>query len=299
MAEHTAEDTGSGTRDARSGRTTPAARRRRRSAAVSATLGYSPGHDLAAARVALDARISAVRKCLLKRSPWTGVQHEITELLDGAATLLAPATTEPSYDGLERLRASVAQYRMAQKAYHGYVQKANRLLYVAGVLISILGIVVMVVGLYAAAHTLAEELDDPVAKALFGSADLPSMLILGGFAGLGSLASVVTRLERLVIPSAYNWELVFFAGAGRPLVAAVFAMVAYALIHGGIIPLQPVGKEIVAGGPYWWCVVVAFLCGYSERFASDLLGRSPFGGGEDAVAAPAAVGADVARARKR
>jgi hypothetical protein len=261
---------------------------------LSRLLGYSPINDLGTARVALKARIDGSSACLGRRKPW-GVQREIEALQRGATALLEEDWPDDPKAGFERLQAAAAQYNLAQRVYLGYVQKANRLLYVEGVLSSVAFLVLMAFALYSIARLLGRvEFFSTASNNIFAAADLPSMLILFGLAGLGSLVSVLTRLDKLTIPTMFSWPLVYLAGAGRPVVAAVFATVAYALLKGEIVGLGQIGRHILgSGGPGWWCVVVAFLCGYSERFASDLLGLAPFGG-DGAAAAPLGVSAEAA-----
>jgi hypothetical protein len=272
---------------ARAGDPEMAARTRRAQRALRLAIGYTPRHDLAAARIALSARIQALEACLECRKP--KLKREVRALLDGARELLPKDDAKPvSNDAAERLEAAATQYRTAQKVYHGYVQKANRPLYAGGVLFGAVVLAVLPFLFYAIAKVLTNFVDERAAK-VFAAADLPSMLILFGFAGLGSLASVLTRLDKIATSDMFTWHLVFLSGAGRPLVAATFATVIYALFKGHIISLGVIShSSVVAGGPQWWCFVIAFLCGYSERFAEDLLGRSPLGG-DSAAAAPTPV----------
>jgi len=265
----------------------------RASRTLQLALGYVPANDLEAARIALRARIRGVEECVKSRGP--KVEREIRELLRGASQLLEHDEECVTSDSrLERLHAAATQYRIAQTVYYGYVQKANRGLYLAGVAVSVIGLVLLPLLLYPVARGIAHLVDGP-SRAVFASADLASMMILFGFAALGSLVSVFTRLDKIEIPEVFTWELIFAAGVGRPLVAAVFATIVYAVLKGHIVGVGTgeIGEPIAAlAGPYWWCVLIAFLSGYSERFAQDLLGRSPFGDG--AATAPArAVAADA------
>jgi hypothetical protein len=261
---------------------------RRARKALRLAIGYTPRNDLVAARLALGTRIQALEACLECRQP--KLKREVHALLKGAKDLLEMKDARgSSHDLLEQLEAAATQYRTAQKVYHGYVHKANRPLYISGVVASAFALAVLPFLLYATSQLLTGFVHEP-AKAVFAASDLPSLLILFGFAALGSVASVLTRLDKIEIPDTFTWHLVVAAGAGRPLVAATFASVAYALFKGRIIGLGAVGDPVLAGADlHWWCFVVAFLCGYSERFAKDLLGRSPFGG-DGAAAAPAPTG---------
>lgn len=94
-------------------------------------------------------------------------------------------------------------------------------------------------------------------------------------------------------------------GGMRPLIGAVFGVALYVLLEGGLLSLAPAdGADRV-----YFYAGVAFVAGFSERFAQDAVagvGRS-FGAGDpehpaDAVSEPASGGAPgsrlLARARR-
>jgi hypothetical protein len=261
---------------------------------TSRTLGgpFTPASGADVDRISLRAEIAALEACATERNP-KRVKGEIDAYLKGAHALLDTSHELQNADWSERTRAARILHRKAMALYYGYVQKTNRLWYVGGVLGSALVIAgVLPFLLYGMAHVIARviELVQPGGASVFRAADLPALLVLFGFAGLGSAVSVLSRLDKVVVPPVFTKQLIFVSGAGRPVVAAVFATVVYAAVKGKIVPLEPVrGGEIYPGMVvYWWCIVVAFLCGYSERFASDLLGKTPFA----STAAPAEAGVE-------
>jgi hypothetical protein len=91
--------------------------------------------------------------------------------------------------------------------------------------------------------------------------------------GVGSIASVMFRLtrgQRLSVDTQQGPAVTVFAGLFRPLIGAVFGAALYVLVKGGLLPLHaapPVPeKDFFAG--------LAFIAGFSERWAQDTIVRS-------------------------
>jgi hypothetical protein len=99
----------------------------------------------------------------------------------------------------------------------------------------------------------------------------PSQLIL--FAGMGTLASVLTRLNRFEMKRYATRTLVLISGASRPLVSIFTAFGVYAVLTSGLIGVTVNGKSIdqLSDQAYW---AVAFLCGFSERFGQRVLSNA-------------------------
>ena len=100
-----------------------------------------------------------------------------------------------------------------------------------------------------------------------------SLLVISVIAGgIGSIASVmfrITRGQKLSIDIQQGPLVTLVAGAFRPIIGAVFGAAIYVMVTGGIIPLSvPDGKSthFYAG--------LAFLAGFSERWAQDTIVRS-------------------------
>jgi hypothetical protein len=105
-----------------------------------------------------------------------------------------------------------------------------------------------------------------------------SVLILIGMAGaLGSIVSVMTRIDGSVFkegtagPQAYA-----IIGLTKPIVGAAFALFVFALLQSPLVPLdipQPSAEDAqnTAGFLY---LALAFVAGFSERFATGLATRA-------------------------
>jgi hypothetical protein len=116
------------------------------------------------------------------------------------------------------------------------------------------------------------------------------------FAGMGTLASVLTRLSQFRIDVYATRTLVVISGASRPLVAAFVAFATYTIFRSNLEPITVNGTDLadVDNAAYIY-LTAAFLCGFSERFGKDVIDRAAtaLGGGSPAAAgrAPALGGA--------
>jgi hypothetical protein len=132
----------------------------------------------------------------------------------------------------------------------------NRLLYLSGTFI---GIIV----LSFVAAMLGAELEPELSTR--------KLVLATVFAGLGSLASVLSRLRQIEElneeQSAVN---VFVSGAGRPIVAAILAVVVTIILDLGVVTIHVGDQSATTNHLY---LVASFLCGFSERFAEEILGR--------------------------
>jgi hypothetical protein len=98
------------------------------------------------------------------------------------------------------------------------------------------------------------------------------MLLLVSLAGaLGSIVSVMIRLQK-DFSDLKAWEPLhfLFTGLFRPMVGMAFAIFVFAAFESGIIPVEVVGGD---GSPEenLFYLTVAFLAGFSERFAEDIV----------------------------
>jgi len=114
---------------------------------------------------------------------------------------------------------------------------------------------------------------------------VPWVLMLGA---IGAVLSVMQRLTsgklRLRLDSSLTENRTL--GAFRPIIGSAFGLALFILVLGGLIPLQiPTDGETEA----FFLVGLAFLAGFSERFAQDMIGV----GKSTANATPAAKNAQA------
>ncbi|HEX8821183.1 MAG TPA: hypothetical protein VF794_14735 [Archangium sp.] len=96
--------------------------------------------------------------------------------------------------------------------------------------------------------------------------DLVLITIVGA---LGSVTSIMVRLQDF--NSRYSEKpgaLVLF-GFFKPLIGMFFALFCYGLLNAGLVPavVVPEGKAI------YFYITIAFIAGFSERFAGDLISQ--------------------------
>jgi hypothetical protein len=237
------------------------------------------------------AEAEALGKRLDARNPWT--RAEITVLLQGAVNA---ARSTYRADGVDNLAIARATLQRAEAVYYRDVQTKNRITYVAGLGLGV-GAVVLTpllllwsvewLGAGLAART--DTLGTPVRGTfqwLVKTAPLAITAPLFFFAGLGASASVLSRLTTIDLKEETSKTMVLIAAAARPALAVIFASVIFVILNNNIISI---GTDTTKLAMIW---IAAFLCGYSERFASDILDRVPFAAGDHG--APASPTGNVA-----
>jgi hypothetical protein len=93
---------------------------------------------------------------------------------------------------------------------------------------------------------------------------------------MGSIASVLTRLSSLDLRQNARGQLVFISGIARPVIAIFLSIIVYMILDMGIIDVQ-FGRDPSARRESLY-LVTSFLCGFSERFAKDIIARVPLAG---------------------
>jgi hypothetical protein len=117
----------------------------------------------------------------------------------------------------------------------------------------------------------------------------------------GAIGAFVSVLSRMSSPAKFEVDpevgrrAIFYLGAYRPLVGAIFGLALYFLLKGSLLEVAP-RKEFAT------FVVAAFLGGFSERFVKVMLNsaeKSMGGGGSAATAVvpPAAAAASTERSQ--
>lgn len=91
--------------------------------------------------------------------------------------------------------------------------------------------------------------------------------------GIGAVLSVMTRLtgNNLSVDPAAGRRLVLLAGGFRPLIGGIFAFAIYVFVEGGLLPVK---VTVVGLQATYFFLGIAFLAGFSERFAQDAVTRA-------------------------
>lgn len=167
------------------------------------------------------------------------------------------------------------------RAERYYVRAAQRTAQVEYFLGMLGGLLVLLVGaaILGVVLPVIEGLDVP----------LPPLLVSLFSGGCGGVVSVMSRMSggKLVLNHESGKGIVRLLGGMRPLIGAVFGAALYVLFEGGLLSLAPQGN---GSDPVYFYAGVAFLAGFSERFAEDAIasvGRG-FGGVDHGYAVEAA-----------
>jgi hypothetical protein len=150
-------------------------------------------------------------------------------------------------------------YAKAEQAYYDSIQIRNRLRFLSGMVIG-----TTFAGALGAALT-------PFAPSLEPYVPSKLLALILVFAGLGSITSVLGRLSSLDLRQETSDLMLVISGATKPLVAIVLALVVFLILDLKIVEIH-VGNSDgdKANGLY---LISSFLCGFSERFASDIIAR--------------------------
>lgn len=99
--------------------------------------------------------------------------------------------------------------------------------------------------------------------------------LLGSFVSgaIGAVLSVLQRLTsgKLVLDVFAGPQLLRRLGSFRPLVGALFGIVTFAAVEGGVLPLDAPGGD---QSRFFFYCALAFIAGFNERWAQDMLGKA-------------------------
>jgi hypothetical protein len=263
-----------------------------RSEETPAELKIPSGIMLAGDQVALLTDIQVLADRTSRRlGARTSSTHEVYSILQGAVT------AGLVWKDMDVGRGTFAQ---AQSIFRSHVTTRNRLVYLFGV---VFGFFLVAIALWcmisavvwlsggssthstdnSAAHT-SQTTSQPTTQGVPTSITLPlpkaeDVVPVFAFAGMGTVVSVLTRLRSLDLTDETSRNLVLISGASRPLIAVIFASVTFVMLKHQMIPLQigtPSSGSPAPSGQAGLVLVASFLCGFSERFATDLLSSLPF-----------------------
>lgn len=228
-----------------------------------------------------EANAALVRRAQLPalRAVSDAVYSAMTRVLAAADRWADPAT--PNEDRLAILATAKADYAAASQRVRATIQRHARFVYFQGTLLGALATMVLCVGV-------------GVAAAAWWTAvvSTPALVASAVFGALGAVASVFQRISagRLVLDYHTSPGQLVWLGSLRPLVGAVFGAVVQFALVGGL--LGPAGEGRAPDAAFGLFVLIGFVSGFSERFATDMIERagrviSGTGQTEPPAAAPA------------
>jgi hypothetical protein len=197
-----------------------------------------------------------------------GIVVALLGALDQPASAVGGRTRPFSADRAA-VEALEAQLEQARRYYDRSAQHQAQYEYFVGMVFGLVALLVgvVVVGLLAHGDMLKEPL---LAAPLAG--------------GAGALVSVMTRMTRgqLVLNYESGRRTIRLIGAMRPVIGALFGAALYLLLAGGLVTLAQTPENDATKLLYFY-TAIAFLAGFSERWAQDVVA-----GAETAVGPAAA-----------
>jgi hypothetical protein len=210
-----------------------------------------PAVSLTAEQIAFVGQLNSLGKRVAKNHFWA--REEIFLLLENAATIAIVAG--------DLVKAELVLEKATQ-IYERALLARNRIQYVSGTALGVIALVFI--------GFVVVRLGASGAVTAFPSTDIVIELLV--FAGIGSVTSVLMRLSTLDLNDETSKPLLMLSGASKPLVAVAFAIIVYLILKYRLLALT-IGQSTDPSSPdaaFW---VAAFLCGFSERFGSDIINR--------------------------
>jgi hypothetical protein len=197
-------------------------------------------------------RQAYVDLALLGRFRWNGYAS-VESKLTIAATALQHGATAQAEALVEEARATYKEQLAAQR----------KVAYLVGVGVGIGVLALLQLALHRSTDALTGVITEQFAL---------QMVI---FAGMGTLASVLTRIGQFKVETYATRSLVVISGASRPLVAAFVAFAAYAFLRSDLATVTVNGTNVsdVQNATYIY-LSAAFLCGFSERFGRHVIDQA-------------------------
>lgn len=205
----------------------------------------------------------------------TGQRIAIGLVLRTSGNLLALVDAPSAHPGPKQLdaavRAEAASFREARRYYRRTARRQAQLVYVGGMLLGVVALLGIVLGILAILHVTADIRWLPHKDQSIGSLTPLYLCAISG--ALGADVSVASRIDENSF--AVDYELgrvtLLLLGAIRPLLGAVFGIALYAALASGVVDLLKVPDDDVTKQLLFF-LIVAFLAGFSERWAKGVLG---------------------------
>jgi hypothetical protein len=203
--------------------------------------------------------------------------NALKQLYEVRATALegfeAMARRRSSGEAVAKLRTVIERQVATQlKAAIDYAERAMRLraavLFQLGMLSGVVILLVFATFLLATFNRVAEE-----GRLIADTGFIPTALVLGG---LGAVISVLQRITRGQVTTTLENGLTacFLLGVFRPVIGSVLAFAIVVLILGEIVPID---VPEAAGTRAFFLGGIAFLAGFSERYAQTMIGAARTG----------------------
>lgn len=206
----------------------------------------------------------------------TGQRIAMGLVLRTAGNLLALVDERSAHPDKEQLadaiKAEADNIADAQRYYRRAARRQAQLVFVGGMLLGVIALMGVVLAILAVLHVTADVRWLPHKEQTIGSLTPLYLCAISG--ALGADVSVASRIDENSF--AVDYELgritLLLLGAIRPLLGAVFGLALYAALASGLLDLFNVPKDDVTKQLLFF-LIVAFLAGFSERWAKGVLGE--------------------------
>ena len=210
----------------------------------------------------------------------TGARICMGRVMSSAKALLAlvdaPSQPQDPASRKEILKDEEAKLKTTEREYRRTATRQAQLVYVAGALagaIFLTALVLLVLWLISLRTQLAWlPQDGGTGTGAQRTVSLSLLYLCAIAGGLGAIVSLVARINTNTCTVDYEAGrgVTFALGTLRPALGAVFGIAFYAAIVSGLLDLfkVPTGDDTKQ---FYFFLVIAFLSGFSERWARDVL----------------------------
>jgi hypothetical protein len=204
--------------------------------------------------------------------------------LEAAATTTRSPSTTPTSEAAVTQRLYTAEVARSRTFFQSIIQRQYQGSYFRGMVVGIAVIAILGgFGLWMNATWRPTSVTD--------QAPVLISLIAGAIGALVSVMQRVTSGNLNLLPNAQTSSL-WLVGSFRPVLGGLIAVVVFALLASGLLPIKSPGTG--TGAEIYFFIAMAFFSGFSERFAQDTLavGQAGLSGrtSEPPAPAPAARG---------
>ena len=104
---------------------------------------------------------------------------------------------------------------------------------------------------------------------LFGSDATELVLVIAIAGAVGSAVSIMVRIQDNESLKENDPTILFLIGLFKPIIGVAFALFVFAVLKSQLLPVQ-----VVTPNEYYFFTALAFVAGFSERFAKDIVART-------------------------
>jgi hypothetical protein len=204
----------------------------------------------------------------------TGQRIAMGLVLCTSGNLLALAEEKSMSD--EAVAREAANLDQAQAYYRRAARRQAQLVYLGGMLLGVVAVMGIVLAILAILHVTADIRWVPHHTGTGGTVtsevSLSTLYLCAISGALGANVSVASRIDENTFGVDYELGRGTIAALGmlRPLLGAIFGIALYAALASGLLDLFKVPTADVTKQLYFF-LVVAFLAGFSERWAKGVL----------------------------